>query len=93
MYSCKFNQNIKNQRFSTDDLALTMVRGLGLSAGGRTLRLTHTSVADEGRYTCVVTSAAGEASKDFDLSVLGKYVIIFSYSRRQGDLLYTSLVF
>ncbi|XP_009708115.1 PREDICTED: hemicentin-1-like, partial [Cariama cristata] len=39
-------------------------------SGGRTLRLTHTSVADEGRYTCVVTNAAGEVRKDFDLSVL-----------------------
>ncbi|XP_068809626.1 hemicentin-1 isoform X3 [Struthio camelus] len=39
-------------------------------AGGRTLRLTRTSVEDEGRYTCVVTNAAGEARKEFDLSVL-----------------------
>ncbi|XP_071607418.1 hemicentin-1 isoform X3 [Heliangelus exortis] len=39
-------------------------------SGGRTLRLTHTSVADEGQYTCVVTNAAGEVRKDFALSVL-----------------------
>ncbi|XP_067156720.1 hemicentin-1 [Apteryx mantelli] len=39
-------------------------------SGGRTLRLTHTSVGDEGQYTCVVTNAAGEARKEFDLSVL-----------------------
>uniref|UniRef100_A0A8C6YIL3 Hemicentin 1 n=1 Tax=Nothoprocta perdicaria TaxID=30464 RepID=A0A8C6YIL3_NOTPE len=39
-------------------------------SGGRTLRLTHTSVEDAGQYTCVVTNAAGEARKDFDLSVL-----------------------
>ena len=53
------------------------VRFLAFSSGGRTLRLTHTSVADEGQYTCVVTNAAGEVRKDFDLSVLGKYMIIF----------------
>ncbi|XP_040533545.1 hemicentin-1 isoform X17 [Gallus gallus] len=39
-------------------------------SGGRTLRLTHTTVSDEGHYTCVVTNAAGEARKDFYLSVL-----------------------
>lgn len=50
---------------------------LAFSSGGRTLRLTHTSVADEGQYTCVVTNAAGEVRKDFDLSILGKCVIIF----------------
>lgn len=46
-------------------------------SGGRTLRLTHTTVSNEGQYTCVVTNAAGEARKDFDLSVLGRYMIIF----------------
>uniref|UniRef100_A0A663M826 Hemicentin 1 n=1 Tax=Athene cunicularia TaxID=194338 RepID=A0A663M826_ATHCN len=50
---------------------------LAFFSGGRTLRLTHTNIADEGQYTCVVTNAAGEVRKDFDLSVLGKYVIIF----------------
>ncbi|XP_065505206.1 hemicentin-1 isoform X3 [Caloenas nicobarica] len=49
---------------------VTSNNSVRILSGGRTLRLTHTSVADEGRYTCVVTSAAGEASKDFDLSVL-----------------------
>ncbi|NXL89730.1 HMCN1 protein, partial [Alectura lathami] len=39
-------------------------------SGGRTLRLTHAAVSDEGQYTCVVTNAAGEVRKDFDLSVL-----------------------
>ncbi|NWQ77372.1 HMCN1 protein, partial [Columbina picui] len=49
---------------------VTSNNSLRILSGGRTLRLMHTSVADEGRYTCVVTSAAGEASKDFDLSIL-----------------------
>lgn len=54
-----------------------VVRFLAFSSGGRTLRLTHTSVSDEGQYTCVVTNAAGEVRKDFNLSILGKCVIIF----------------
>uniref|UniRef100_A0A8C9UE41 Hemicentin 1 n=1 Tax=Serinus canaria TaxID=9135 RepID=A0A8C9UE41_SERCA len=41
-------------------------------SGGRTLRLSPVGVADEGHYTCVVTNAAGEARKDFYLSVLGE---------------------
>ncbi|XP_010185043.1 PREDICTED: hemicentin-1-like, partial [Mesitornis unicolor] len=43
---------------------------LDKAEGGRTLRLTHTRAADEGRFTCVVTNAAGEVRKDFYLSVL-----------------------
>ncbi|NXX95340.1 HMCN1 protein, partial [Centropus bengalensis] len=43
---------------------------LRVLSGGRTLRLTHTSVAEEGQYTCIVTNAAGEVRKDFYLSVL-----------------------
>ncbi|XP_062437683.1 hemicentin-1 [Rhea pennata] len=39
-------------------------------SGGRTLRLTHTGVEDEGQYACVVMNAAGEARKKFDLTVL-----------------------
>lgn len=62
---------------------------LAFSSGGRTLRLTHTSVADEGQYTCVVTNAAGEARKDFDLSVLGKYVVIFvTVKKIRGSTVY-----
>uniref|UniRef100_A0A8C3J6R6 Hemicentin-1 n=1 Tax=Calidris pygmaea TaxID=425635 RepID=A0A8C3J6R6_9CHAR len=49
---------------------VTLNNSMRILSGGRTLRLTHTSVADEGLYTCVVTNAAGEARKDFDLSVL-----------------------
>ncbi|NWU93884.1 HMCN1 protein, partial [Upupa epops] len=49
---------------------VTLNNSMRILSGGRTLRLTHTSVADEGQYTCVVTNAAGEVRKDFDLSVL-----------------------
>ncbi|KFP01647.1 Hemicentin-1, partial [Calypte anna] len=49
---------------------VTLNSSVRILSGGRTLRLTHTSVADEGQYTCVVTNAAGEVRKDFDLSVL-----------------------
>uniref|UniRef100_A0A8B9ER49 Hemicentin-1 n=1 Tax=Anser cygnoides TaxID=8845 RepID=A0A8B9ER49_ANSCY len=49
---------------------VTLNSTVRILSGGRTLRLTHTTVSDEGQYTCVVTNAAGEARKDFDLSVL-----------------------
>uniref|UniRef100_A0A8C4UE85 Hemicentin-1 n=1 Tax=Falco tinnunculus TaxID=100819 RepID=A0A8C4UE85_FALTI len=49
---------------------VTLNNSVRILSGGRTLRLTHTSVADEGQYTCVVTNAAGEVRKDFDLSIL-----------------------
>ncbi|XP_009874122.1 PREDICTED: hemicentin-1-like, partial [Apaloderma vittatum] len=49
---------------------VTLNNSVRILSGGRTLRLTHTSVADEGQYTCVVTNAAGEVRKNFDLSVL-----------------------
>lgn len=59
-------------------------------SGGRTLRLIHTNVADEGQYTCVVTNAAGEVRKDFTLSVLGKYVVIFV--TEEENLVYTLII-
>uniref|UniRef100_A0A8B9ZBH1 Hemicentin 1 n=1 Tax=Anas platyrhynchos TaxID=8839 RepID=A0A8B9ZBH1_ANAPL len=49
---------------------VTLNSSVRILSGGRTLRLTHTTVSNEGQYTCVVTNAAGEARKDFDLSVL-----------------------
>lgn len=54
-----------------------------LASGGRTLRLTHTTVSDEGHYTCVVTNAAGEARKDFYLSVLGKNMIVLLQKKKK----------
>ncbi|XP_066533975.1 hemicentin-1 [Hoplias malabaricus] len=39
-------------------------------SGGRSLRLMHTAVDDAGRYTCIVSNAAGEDRKNFDLDVL-----------------------
>ncbi|KAK3506808.1 hypothetical protein QTP70_028372 [Hemibagrus guttatus] len=37
---------------------------------GRSLRLMHTAAEDAGRYTCIVSNAAGEDRKNFDLDVL-----------------------
>lgn len=42
------------------------------SPGGRSLRLMHAAVEDAGRYTCIVSNAAGEERKNFDLDILGK---------------------
>ncbi|XP_030626728.1 hemicentin-1 [Chanos chanos] len=39
-------------------------------SGGRSLRLMHAAVEDAGRYTCVVSNAAGEERKNFDLEIL-----------------------
>nr|XP_033816119.1 hemicentin-1 isoform X1 [Geotrypetes seraphini] len=39
-------------------------------AGGRTLRLMQAAVDDAGSYTCIVTNAAGEERKHFNLHVL-----------------------
>ncbi|KAL9846109.1 hemicentin-1 isoform 2-T2 [Geothlypis trichas] len=51
-------------------LPITLNSSVRILSGGRTLRLSPVGVADEGHYTCVVTNAAGEARKDFHLSVL-----------------------
>uniref|UniRef100_A0A8C9N9E0 Hemicentin-1 n=1 Tax=Serinus canaria TaxID=9135 RepID=A0A8C9N9E0_SERCA len=51
-------------------LPITLNSSVRILSGGRTLRLSPVGVADEGHYTCVVTNAAGEARKDFYLSVL-----------------------
>ncbi|NWT15620.1 HMCN1 protein, partial [Vireo altiloquus] len=51
-------------------LPITLNSSVRILSGGRTLRLSPVAVADEGLYTCVVTNAAGEARKDFHLSVL-----------------------
>ncbi|XP_075872115.1 hemicentin-1 isoform X2 [Nelusetta ayraudi] len=39
-------------------------------SGGRSLRLMHAAVEDAGRYTCIVSNAAGEERKNFDLEIL-----------------------
>ncbi|KAI1236572.1 hypothetical protein IHE44_0014825 [Lamprotornis superbus] len=51
-------------------LPITLNSSVQILSGGRTLRLSPVGAADEGHYTCVVTNAAGEARKDFHLSVL-----------------------
>ncbi|OWK57262.1 Hemicentin-1 [Lonchura striata] len=51
-------------------LPITLNSSVRILSGGQTLRLSPVGVADEGHYTCVVTNAAGEARKDFYLSVL-----------------------
>ncbi|XP_027579260.2 hemicentin-1 [Pipra filicauda] len=53
-----------------DGWPVTLNNSVRILSGGRTLRLTHTGAADAGRYTCVVTNAAGRLAKDFHLAVL-----------------------
>ncbi|XP_027560313.1 hemicentin-1 isoform X2 [Neopelma chrysocephalum] len=53
-----------------DGWPVTLNNSVRILSGGRTLRLTHTGAADAGRYTCVVTNAAGQLTKDFHLAVL-----------------------
>ncbi|XP_069798458.1 hemicentin-1 [Narcine bancroftii] len=43
---------------------------LRILSGGRILRLMHAAEEDSGMYSCVVTNAAGEEIKNFDLAVL-----------------------
>ncbi|NWV14212.1 HMCN1 protein, partial [Ptilonorhynchus violaceus] len=49
---------------------ITSNNSVRILSGGRTLRLGPAGADDAGLYTCVVTNAAGEARKDFRLSVL-----------------------
>ncbi|NXE93182.1 HMCN1 protein, partial [Menura novaehollandiae] len=49
---------------------ITLNNSVRILSGGRVLRLSPAGAADAGQYSCVVTNAAGEASKDFHLSVL-----------------------
>uniref|UniRef100_A0A8C3DQA4 Hemicentin-1 n=1 Tax=Corvus moneduloides TaxID=1196302 RepID=A0A8C3DQA4_CORMO len=51
-------------------LPISLNSSVRILSGGRTLRLSPAGAAHEGHYTCVVTNAAGEARKDFHLSVL-----------------------
>lgn len=44
--------------------------------GGRSLRLMHAAVEDAGRYSCIVSNAAGEERKNFDLNILGNATFI-----------------
>ncbi|NXK97014.1 HMCN1 protein, partial [Formicarius rufipectus] len=53
-----------------DGEPITLSDSVRVLSGGRTLRVTHTGAADAGRYSCVVTNAAGQLSKDFHLSIL-----------------------
>lgn len=34
----------------------------------------HATVADAGRYTCVVSNSAGEERKNFELDILGEEI-------------------
>uniref|UniRef100_A0A4W3JWV4 Hemicentin 1 n=1 Tax=Callorhinchus milii TaxID=7868 RepID=A0A4W3JWV4_CALMI len=53
-----------------DGRPISLSNSLRILSGGRILRLMHTEVEDAGRYFCVVTNAAGEERKTFDLDVL-----------------------
>uniref|UniRef100_A0AAR2KQZ6 Hemicentin 1 n=1 Tax=Pygocentrus nattereri TaxID=42514 RepID=A0AAR2KQZ6_PYGNA len=53
-----------------DDRPIITSSSVRVISGGRSLRLMHATVEDAGRYTCIVTNAAGEDRKNFDLDVL-----------------------
>ncbi|XP_062857960.1 hemicentin-1 [Trichomycterus rosablanca] len=53
-----------------DGQPISLSGSVRVISGGRSLRLTHASVEDAGRYTCVVSNVAGEDRKNFDLDVL-----------------------
>ncbi|XP_067893515.1 hemicentin-1 isoform X1 [Heterodontus francisci] len=59
-----------------DGHPISLSSTLRIFSGGRILRLMHPAVEDSGRYTCVVTNAAGEESKSFDLDVLAPPSIV-----------------
>ncbi|XP_040264776.1 hemicentin-1 isoform X1 [Bufo bufo] len=53
-----------------DDYPITSDQPAQVMSGGAILRFLHTSLSDAGRYRCVVSNAAGEKSKNFQLNVL-----------------------
>ncbi|MEE6496324.1 hypothetical protein FKM82_002300 [Ascaphus truei] len=53
-----------------DGLPMTQTSPPQIMSGGMVLRFSHTALADAGKYTCLVTNAAGEKKKNFDLNVL-----------------------
>ncbi|XP_073439014.1 hemicentin-1 [Dendrobates tinctorius] len=53
-----------------DDYPITSDQTVQVMSGGMILRFLHTALSDVGRYRCVVSNAAGEKSKNFQLSVL-----------------------
>ncbi|XP_033885551.3 hemicentin-1-like isoform X1 [Acipenser ruthenus] len=53
-----------------DGRPISLSNSVRILSGGRLLRLMHAAVEDAGRYTCVVSSTAGEERKNFDLDIL-----------------------
>ncbi|MBN3302329.1 HMCN1 protein, partial [Amia calva] len=53
-----------------DGRPIGLTNSVRVLSGGRTLRLMHAAVEDAGRYTCIVSNAAGEERKNFDLEIL-----------------------
>ncbi|XP_032884067.1 hemicentin-1 isoform X2 [Amblyraja radiata] len=53
-----------------DGQPISQSNALRILSGGRILRLMHAAEEDSGMYSCVVTNAAGEEIKGFDLDVL-----------------------
>ncbi|XP_047673954.1 hemicentin-1 isoform X2 [Tachysurus fulvidraco] len=53
-----------------DSRPITVSGSVRVISGGRSLRLMHAAAEDAGRYTCIVSNAAGEDRKNFDLDVL-----------------------
>ncbi|GAA6099393.1 hemicentin-1 isoform X2 [Tachysurus ichikawai] len=53
-----------------DSRPITVSGSVRVISGGRSLRLMHAAAEDAGRYTCIVSNAAGEDRRNFDLDVL-----------------------
>ncbi|XP_062920094.1 hemicentin-1 isoform X2 [Mobula hypostoma] len=53
-----------------DGQPISLSNALRILSGGRILRLIHAAEENSGLYSCVVTNAAGEEIKSFDLNVL-----------------------
>ena len=62
-----------------DALSVVSQPSLRLVDGGRRLQLLNAHLHDAGAYTCNATNAAGTASKQFVIDVIGEFVLLATY--------------